>query len=120
MLIEALAVLAIGWHAFDLGSHPGQLQTFTFQTLLFFALFSIVSIRERRAFWASWPSRILGAALLAYAFLGILIGAFGLVELKPLPPTLTALIAGSAFLCCLGINDFIKCTFLKHFHSGAK
>jgi hypothetical protein len=59
ILIKALVLLAIGWRQFDLGNHPGQLQTFTFQTLVFFALFSIESIRERRAFWASRPSIIL-------------------------------------------------------------
>lgn len=120
MLIEALALLAIGWRQFDLGDHPGQLQTFTFQTLLFFALFSIVSIRERRAFWSSRPSTILAAALLADAFLGIFIGAFGLVELRPLPLTHTIMIFGFALVCCLGLNDFIKCVFLKPFHTGAE
>jgi plasma-membrane proton-efflux P-type ATPase len=115
MLTEALGLLAIGWHWFDLGNHSGQLQTFTFQTLLFFALFSIVSIRERRAFWASRPSTILAVALLADAFLGVLIGFFGLVELKPLTLTHTALIVGFALVSCLGLNDFIKCVFLRRF-----
>ena len=119
MLVEALGLLAIGWRQFDLGSRPGQLQTFTFQTLLFFALFSIVSIRERRAFWASRPSTILAAALLADALLGILIGAFGLVELKPLPLTHTILIIGFALVSCLGINDAIKYLFLKG-HAASK
>lgn len=113
MLVEALVLLAIGWRVFDLGSHPGQLQTSTFQTLLFFALFSIVSIRERRAFWAARPSTILGAALVADALLGILIGAVGLVELRPIPPAHTALIVGFALVCCLGPNDAMKCLILK-------
>jgi hypothetical protein len=56
MLIEALGLFTIGWHWFDLGVGDGHLQTFAFQTLLFFALFSILSIRERRAFWAARPS----------------------------------------------------------------
>lgn len=115
MLAEALGLLAIGWRQFDLGGHPGQLQTFTFQTLLFFALFSIVSIRERRAFWASRPSAILATALLADALLGILIGAIGLVELEPLPLTHTILIVGVAFVSCLGINDAIKYLFLRRY-----
>jgi len=91
------------------------LQTFTFQTLLFFALFSIVSIRERRAFWASRPSTIFGAALLADALLGILIGAFGLVELRTISISHTALIIGFALVSCLGFNDLIKCIVLKRF-----
>lgn len=115
MLIEALALLAIGWQRFDLGNNPGQLQTFTYQTLLFFALFSIVSIRERRAFWASRPSTVLAAALLADAFLGILIGVYGLAELRPLPLDQTALIVSYALVCSLGVNDFIKSAFMARF-----
>ena len=37
--------------------------TFSFQTLLYFAVFSIVSARERRWFWATMPSKTLMAAL---------------------------------------------------------
>ncbi|KAF0097421.1 MAG: ATPase [Rhodospirillaceae bacterium] len=119
MLIEALGLLAIGWQRFDLGSDAGRLQTFTFQTLLFFALFSIVSIRERRAFWASRPSTVLAAALLADAFLGILIGIYGLAELRPLPLAQTALIVGFALVCSLGVNDFIKSAFIARYPKRA-
>ncbi len=108
MLVEALGLLAFGWHRFGLGDNVGQLQTFAFQTLLFFALFSILSIRERRAFWASRPSVILALALSADAGAGLLIGALGLAELKPLPLSETALIVGYAILFSLIINDFIK------------
>ena len=118
MLGEALVLLAVGWQSFDLGHNPGQLQTFAFQTLLFFALFSIVSIRERRAFWSSAPSRILGAALTADAAVGLLIGAFGLAELRPVPLVASALIIATAAVSCLGINDAIKLFLLKRLAAG--
>ncbi|MDE2562792.1 MAG: plasma-membrane proton-efflux P-type ATPase [Sphingomonadales bacterium] len=108
MLLEALGLLAFGWTQFDLGTHAGQLQTFTYQTLLFFALFSIVSIRERRAFWASRPSLVLAASLFADGCLGILIGIVGLAELKPLPLAQTAVIFTYALVCSLGLNDLLK------------
>ena len=108
MLAEALGLLAIGWHGFDLGSHAGQLQTFTFQTLLFFALFSIISIRERRAFWSSRPSTVLSLALIADASVGILIGLHGLAEMKPLPPVQSGFILAYALICSLGVNDLVK------------
>jgi len=113
MLLEALALLAIGWRWFDLGNNPGWLQTFTFQILLFFALFSILSIRERRAFWASGPSLILVLALLADACMGLLIGALGLGELRPLPLNQTVLIVSYALLFALGVNDFVKVALLE-------
>jgi hypothetical protein len=61
MLVEALGLLAVGWRWFDLGADAGRLQTFTFETLLFFALFSMISVRERRAFWSSMPSAALSS-----------------------------------------------------------
>jgi H+-transporting ATPase len=108
MLAEALALLAFGWSSFALGNGDGRLQTFTFQILLFFALFSIISVRERRQFWASRPSTVLAVAIAADAFAGVLVGVFGLGELRPLPPAQSALILAVSGVLVLGPNDFIK------------
>ena len=108
MLIESLALLAFGWHRFDLLHDNGRLQTFAFQTLLFFAIFSILSVRERRRFWASPPSLTLALALSADAGAGLLIGALGLGDLKPLAISETALIIGVACVFSLVVNDFVK------------
>jgi H+-transporting ATPase len=108
MLVEALGLLAIGWHRFGLGNNEGQLRTFTFQTLLFFALFSLVSIRERRFFWSSRPSTVLTVALIADACAGVLIGYYGLAEMRPLPLVQSAFIVSYALACSLLINDFVK------------
>jgi plasma-membrane proton-efflux P-type ATPase len=115
MLAEALGLLALGWYRFGLADDHGRLQTFTFQTLLFFALFSIVSIRERRAFWASRPSGVLAAALVIDACVGIVIGVYGLADLRPLPLADTATILGFALVCSLGVNDFVKSAVLARF-----
>jgi H+-transporting ATPase len=108
MLIEALGLLAMGWHWFGLVHHPGRLQTFTFETLLFFALFSILSIRERRAFWASRPSTTLAVALTLDACAGVLIGLHGFAELAPLPVQELIFIIGFALVFSLAINDLVK------------
>ncbi len=108
MLAEALGLLAIGWHRFGLATSDGRMQTFTFQTLLFFALFSLISIRERRAFWASPPSTVLAVALFADACAGILIGLYGLAEMRPLPFGQSLFIVGYAIVCSLGVNDLVK------------
>jgi H+-transporting ATPase len=107
-LIEALGLLAVGWHRFDLSTHAGLLQTFTFQTFLFFALTSLVSMRERRAFWRSRPSAALAASLTAAAVVGAVIGLHGVAELSPLPLAESALIFGYAAICSLGPNDRVK------------
>ena len=107
-LVEALGLLAFGWYRFGLSTHAGRLQTFTFQTFLFFALFSLVSMRERRGFWRSRPSSALGASLGAAAALGTIIGLHGVAELSPLRFAEIALIFGYAAVCSLGPNDLIK------------
>jgi H+-transporting ATPase len=107
-LIEALGLQAFGWHRFGLSTHADLLQTFTFQTFLFFALFSLVSMRERRGFWRSRPSAALGASLGAAAALGTIIGLHGAAEFSPLPFAESALIFGYAAVCSLGPNDLIK------------
>ncbi len=112
MLVEALGLLALGWQIFDLSHDAGRLQTFTFLTLLFFALFSIVSIRERRAFWASRPSWVLAVALIADACVGVAIGALGLAELRPLPPGQMAFIIAYALVASLFVNDVVKSALL--------
>ncbi|HET7197173.1 MAG TPA: HAD-IC family P-type ATPase [Burkholderiales bacterium] len=107
MLAEALALLAVAWQPFGLGTAAGLRYGFSFATLLFFAIFSLVSIRERRAFWASRPSALLAAGLAADALAGLAIALHGLGELAPLPPALIALAVGGALGCSL-CNDFLK------------
>ncbi len=112
MLAEALALLAFGWNRFGLAGNEGVRQTFTFQVLLFFAIFSIVSIRERRGFWASRPSGTLAWALIADACVGVAIGLTGLGEMKPLPVEQTAIVIMFALACTLILNDRVKVLLL--------
>ncbi len=119
MLGESLGLLAIGWLGFDLGRHDGQLRTFTFQTLLFFALFSLLSIRERGAFWSSRPSWLLAIALAADACAALMISIYGLAELAPLPLSQTVFVIGYALVCSLVINDFAKVALLARLQNSA-
>lgn len=108
MLGESLGLFAFVWDRFGLASGDGRLQTFTFQVLLFFALFSIVSVRERRTFWSSRPSTPLVVGLAADAAIGVFVGIHGLAELQPIPFPETAAIIGYAAFCALGPNDIFK------------
>ena len=96
----------------DVGG-PQALHTFTFQALFYFALFSIVSIRERRWFWASRPSGILVLALLLDALIGTVLSTTGVPGLTPLPWTQTLVVFGYAMICSLLINDVLKVAMVK-------
>lgn len=113
MVVEALGLLAIGWWRFDLSANDEALHTFTFQTLFYFALFSIVSIRERRWFWASRPSGILTLALLVDAVVGTVISTVGVPGLAPLPWTQTLFVFGYALIFGLLVNDVLKVTMMR-------
>ena len=113
MIVEAYGMLLIGARAFDIMARGQALHTFTFQILLFLALFSIVSIRERRRFWASRPGGLLLTALTLDALLGIALCTVGVPGLPPLPWTMTLLVFGYAMLCSLVVNDALKVTLIR-------
>lgn len=113
MLVESLGLLAMGWRVLALARTDGQLLTFTFQLLLFFALFSLLSIRERRAFWMSRPSIALMASFAAGALIGILIGRQGLGRLQALPLSQSLRMAGCVGILVLGLNDAIKVALVR-------
>jgi plasma-membrane proton-efflux P-type ATPase len=113
MVLEALGLLAIGWRRFDLMANREALHTFTFQTLFYFALFSIVSIRERRRFWASRPSAILTLSLLVDALVGTALSTTGVPGLAPLPWTQTLAVFGYAMICSLLVNDVLKVAMMN-------
>ncbi len=113
MVIEALAALAFAWSRFGLAANAGALATFSFQVLLFTAVFSLVSARERRAFWSSWPSRTLGLALTADVLLGLILPWLPHSPLQPLPWAQSTLLLAYAALVCLGVNDAVKVRVLR-------
>jgi H+-transporting ATPase len=86
---------------------------FSFQILLFFAIFSILILRERGHFWHSKPGKALSVALIFDLALAILIALIGIPGLKPLPPLLTLTVLGYSAISSLLINDFIKYVLVK-------
>jgi len=113
MVAEALLLLWIGWSHFGLATNNNALYTFSFLTLLDFAVFSIVSARERRWFWATMPSKTLVAAVMADAITGTVLTFVGLPDLRPLPWWQTLAIFIYAMVACLGVNDTLKVAMIR-------
>ena len=117
MVTEALLFLYLCWTRFDLAPIGGikdkPLHTFSFLTLLYFAVFSIISARERRWFWATIPSKSLIAALAVETAIGTVLALVGFPGLAPLPWEQMLAIFGFAMVSCLLVNDALKVIMIK-------
>jgi magnesium-transporting ATPase (P-type) len=113
MVGEALIGLYIAWTRFGLATNDSALFTFSFQIMLYFGVFSIVSARERRWFWATMPSRTLIVALALDGLVGTALTFVGLPDLMPLPAWQSLAILGFAASACLVVNDAIKVAMIK-------
>ncbi len=119
MVAEALLLLAYGWSRFGLADDANALCTFSFLMLIYFAVFSIVSVRERRWFWATMPSTTLLGALAADVLLGTALTFVGLPGLAPLPWEHLVVIFIYAMISCLLVNDVIKVAMIRWRVPGA-
>ena len=119
MVAEALLLLWASWKWFGLATRDEALYTFSFLTLLYFAVFSIVSARERRRFWETMPSKTLLGALLAETLVGTVLASVGFPGLAPLPGWQTLTIFAYAMVSCLVVNDALKVALTKwRVHAG--
>ncbi|MGB7726513.1 MAG: plasma-membrane proton-efflux P-type ATPase [Candidatus Acidiferrum sp.] len=113
MVAETLLLLWVGWSYFNLATDNNALYTFSFLTLLYFAVFSVVSARERSWFWATMPSKTFLSALAASAITGTVLTFVGLPGLKRLPWWQMLAVFAFAMAACLGVNDAVKVAMIK-------
>jgi len=113
MAIESLLLLWFGWMHLGLADNDNALHTFSFLTLFYFAVFSIVSARERHFFWATIPNRVLLMALISVTCIGTALTFLQLPGLKALPWQQTLAIFTYAMVSCLAVNDVIKVALIK-------
>jgi len=108
MAAEALAILYLGLHFFNLSTDLKALNSYCFEILLFLALFSIFLVREKNHFWHSAPSKTLLYLVIADLILGLSFTSFGLVGFKEIPIFQTLVVLTCAAVFSFLINDFIK------------
>jgi phosphoserine phosphatase len=113
MVAEALLLLWICWSRLGLAANNNALCTFSFLTLLYFAVFSVVSARERNWFWATMPSKTFMSAITADALAGTVLTFVGLPGLRSLPWWQPVAIFAYAMVACLVVNDALKVAMIK-------
>jgi H+-transporting ATPase len=113
MLAETLLFLWFAWTPFGLAANPQALNSFSFLILLYFAVFSIISVRERRWFWSTMPSKIFLSTLAGETLAGTAATLAGLPELMPLPEWQILTIFVYSILMCLGVNEVLKVGLIR-------
>ncbi|MGZ3864234.1 MAG: plasma-membrane proton-efflux P-type ATPase [Bacteroidia bacterium] len=118
MTLEAFALLYFGMKYFKLYDDDKALSTFTFEILLFFALFSIFVVREKNHFWKSAPSKTLLLIIIADMIFGVAFSTFGLLGFKLIPLNLIFIVISYTAIFSFVINDLIKVVLLKRWHKN--
>jgi len=118
MVAETLLFLWYAWSHFNLATNNDALCTFSFLMLLYFAVFSVISARERHWFWSTMPSKMLLLALAANALVGTILTFVGLPGLVLLPWWQMLVVFVYAMVACLGLNDAIKVLMINHYISN--
>ncbi len=113
MTLESFGILFIGLDRFRLNADGEALSTFCFEILLFFAIFSIIIVREKGHFWQSNPSKTLLLLLIGDFILGVLLSTFGFLGFKPIPLSQTLIVFAYTAIFSFVINDIIKVLLFK-------
>lgn len=113
MVLEAFGLLYIGFRYFGLAANDQALYTFAFETLFYFAMFSIFVVRERGHFWNSLPSKTLLNAIGLDTIVGTALATIGIPGLHPLPFRVTLTVFIYTLVFSLVVNDFIKCIAIR-------
>ena len=108
MVVEAFGLLYLGDMLYGLLDNVGMLQTFSFETLFFFAIFSVFVVRERGHFWDSMPSPIFLSAIIFDMIAAAAFASYGAFGMTPIPLEITLLVLGYSFIFVLVVNDLIK------------
>ena len=108
MAIEAFGLLAIGLNYLQISINSSTLNTFVFEILFFFAIFSIFIAREPGRFWDSIPSHTMLVAISLDVLIAIVVSTFGLLGFQPISISITLFIIVYSGIFSLLVNDYIK------------
>ena len=107
-IAELFGLLFAGINLLHISPGNASFQTFGFSSVFYFAVFTILTVRERRHFWNSRPSGYMATALLVDVIAIALISTLGLPGLAPLGIGDVVFIIAYAAVMFFGVNDFAK------------
>ena len=108
MIAESIGLFFIGTGYLGLAGDIEAINTLGFEIMIYFAIFSLFVVRERRHFWDSRPSRTLFATLLLDAVLAAVFATVGVPGMKPIPLSITLFVIAYSFVFSLCVNDLVK------------
>ncbi|MCL2135090.1 MAG: plasma-membrane proton-efflux P-type ATPase [Candidatus Bathyarchaeota archaeon] len=108
IIVETIVLLYLTFSLFNVSINNPAIYTYTFEILLFSALFLNFNVRERRPFYKSMPSKILTTTIIASLIAGIILVTVGIPNLTAVPITQTLLILGLSAFFSFIVNDLIK------------
>jgi H+-transporting ATPase len=113
VVLESLAILAVGLGPLGLAGNLATIQTFSFAILFYFGMLTVFVVRERGHFWDSFPSRALFLITLADMGIVAVLVTVGIPGLAAIPPVDTLTVIGMSVLFSFVINDMIKYAILR-------
>jgi len=113
MVVESFFLLYLGLSYFGLYDNIDQLHTFVFNWLTFSGYFTVLTVRERKHFWESRPSKPLILSIVVNMLVVSLISTVGIPGLTPIDLTKLMTVIVYSFVTCLLMNDLVKAFLVK-------
>ena len=120
VVLESLAILAVGLGPLGLAGNLAAIQTFSFAILFYFGMLTVFVVRERGHFWDSFPSRSLFWITLADMGVVAVLATVGIPGLAAIPPMDTLIVIGMSVVFSFVINDSVKYVMLRRGREKAK
>jgi len=108
IVAESLLILYLGLDYLGLSDNIERLRTFIFVWLTMSGYFTVLSVRERRRFWESKPSRFLASALVINSAIVYAISTHGMPGLTRITRFEYLCVLVYSLVACLLLNDLVK------------
>ncbi len=107
-MIEAIIMLILGFSIFGFRDNVNHIHTFVLISLVITDYLTVLSLRERKHFWNSRPSKVMILVILANSIFIILVSVLGIPGIYPISMIEIGFVIAYSLVTCLLLNDFLK------------